>query len=240
MGEGLSRQRGEREQRLGGWQQPGVLRKLQSWVGLTFMGSVMDIPLGAGKGLIQANKGAREWEAGGSWLLYSGRAGQAVCRAGWNSGLGARIQLGIQGDRSGRVLSLLAHHCLAVSREKSQPGNLGFTEGSAYVEGAAPFLQPFFLPASHHPARGSWRGLAASLAGETDAGAQPRGPPASHGLQPRRKENSERLRDPEIINVRVGRSLPIPPSPFVPDSRWEPRSQSGREGDCSRSQQGWG
>lgn len=47
------------------------------------MGSVMDIPLGAGKGLIQANKGAREWEAGGSWLLYSGRAGRPGCLQSW-------------------------------------------------------------------------------------------------------------------------------------------------------------
>lgn len=31
---------------------------------------------------------------------------------------------------------------------------------------------------------------------------------ASHGLQQCRKEKSERLRDPEITNVRAGRSLP--------------------------------
>lgn len=95
MEEAPSRQWEQHEQRLGGWQQPGMLRKLQSWVGLGFMGSVMDIQLGAGRGFIQANKGTREWEAGDPWLLYPERAGQAVCRVGWNSGLGARSQTGI-------------------------------------------------------------------------------------------------------------------------------------------------
>lgn len=53
---------------------------------------------------------------------------------------------------------------------------------------------------------------------------------AGHGLQQRRKENSKRPRDPEIINVRAGRSLPHPAQPLhsrlqmrVEESAWEER-----------------
>ena len=48
----------------------------------------------------------------------------------------------------------------------------------------------------------SWQGWGEVCGGPAE------GHTASHGLQQCRKEKSERLRDPEITNVRAGRSLP--------------------------------
>lgn len=126
-------------------------------LGLGFKGLVMDIKpkLGAGRGLSRPTRNPEDGRRG-TLCCLSRRAGRALPRVGRNSGLGARSRTGIFGSQAGRVLALLAHPCRAVSREKSQPGNLGFAEASAYVKGAAPFLQPLFFPASQHPARGSW------------------------------------------------------------------------------------
>ena len=73
----------------------------------------------------------------------------------------------------------------------------------------------------------SWQGWPGARAGETASGARPWAHTASHSLQQRRKENSERLRDPEIINVGAGRSLPC----YRPAPRSRQGVGPGREGD---------
>lgn len=131
----------------------------KSWTGLCFKGLVMDIKSkqGAGRNSSRPTRGPRAWEVMGPFAVLSRRAGWAFCRVMWN----LRIEPRLRSDRNllrlvCRVLAFLAHHFRAVSRGMFQPENLGFAEASAYGEGAALFLQPLFLPASHHPARGSW------------------------------------------------------------------------------------
>ena len=138
---------------------------------------------------------------------------------------------------SGRVLAILAHLCRAVSRGKSQPGNLGFVEASVHTEGAAPATPlpppptptplPIPPPYKGQLVRLSWQGWPGARAGETASGARPWAHTASHSLQQRRKENSERLRDPEIINVGAGRSLPC----YRPAPCSRQGVGPGREGD---------
>lgn len=74
-GGGLSRRLEQHEQRPGGWEQPGVLRTAQSWVGLGFTGLVTDIQSGTGRDLSRPVREPRKWEAGDPLLLYP--AGQA-------------------------------------------------------------------------------------------------------------------------------------------------------------------
>lgn len=190
--------------------------------------------MGAGKTSPRPTRDPRGPEAWGPCCpVRGGVGGDRLCSPqGW-------VEFRARGQRSdgnlqrssGRVLALLAHLCRAVSRGKSQPGNLGFVEASVHTEGAAPFLQPLFPtpptptplpippPCKGQLVRLSWQGWPGAQAGETASGARPRGHTASHGLQRRRKENSERLQDPEIINVGAGRSLPC--------HRPAPRSRQG-------------
>lgn len=90
MGKELSRQAS------GSWKQPGTLRKLQSWGGLGFKRFMVTV--GWGQGFIQANKGTLSMGGMGPSATVSTRAGRFLPRVGWNSGLGARGQMGIFSD----------------------------------------------------------------------------------------------------------------------------------------------
>ena len=128
----------------------------QSWGRPGFRGFVVTVRWGQGR----IHPGPQETPEDGR---HGAPAALSRGQAAFSSGLG-----GIQGSEpevrwdlqrsSGRVPAILAHLCRAVSRGKSQPGNLGFVEGSVHTEGAAPFLQPLSPPQprfpSHHPARG--------------------------------------------------------------------------------------
>lgn len=163
-----------------------------------------------------------------------------------------RVEVRALGQRSGGNLresqpSVQRSSCpLSSSLPSSLPRKiparkLGVCRGLCVAEGAAPFLQP---PSSRFPppARGSSQAELARLDRCPDWGTVCRGPTegltARHGLQQRRKENSERPSDPEIINVRAGRSLPChrPASSYRRAvSRSLEVGGPGREGDWAWS-----
>lgn len=97
-------------------------------------------------------------------------------------------------------------------------------------------VRPLLLPTSHHPEEAAGKADLSRLdrfPGWGDVrGAPLRGHTASHGLQQRRKENSERLRDPEIINVSCQEPSTSPPNPFIADPDEE---GPGREGDLCKA-----
>lgn len=92
------------------------------------------------------------------------------------------------------------------------------------------------LPTPHHPEEAAGKADLSRLdrfPGWGDVrGAPLRGRTASHGLQQRRKENSKRLRDPEIINVSCQEPSTSPPNPFIADPDEE---GPGREGDLCKA-----
>lgn len=176
-----------------------------------------------------------------------GPSGAVSRRVGWFSpGLGGIQGLGPGVRWESSPILLQSSWSLSSSLPSSLPRKiparkLGVCGGLSTRRGCGSLpatpLPPRFPPCCEGQLlRLSWQGWPGSRAGETASGAQLKGRTARHRLQQHRKENSERLRDPEIINVRAGRSLPR--------HRPTPRSRQGvgpgREGDCSRSHQGPG
>lgn len=137
----FARQHGERSS---SWKQPDTLRRLQSWGGPGFKGFVVTVRWGQGRIHPGPPRDPREREA---WGLLPCPGDRLHSPQGWVE-FRARSQRsdGNLQQSSGRVLAVLAHLCRAVSRGKSQPGNLGFVEASVHTKGAAPFLQPLFPP----------------------------------------------------------------------------------------------
>lgn len=201
----FARQHGERSS---SWKQPEL--------GKTRVQGVRgDRQVGAGEDSPRPTRDPRGWEAWGPCCPVPG-TGCVLLRVGWNSGLRARGQMGstaILGQSSCYLSSSLPSSLprKIPARKLGVCGGLSAHRGCGSLP-ATPLPPPTPLPIPP-PCKGqlvrlSWQGWPGARAGETASGARPWGHTASHSLQQRRKENSERLRDPEIINVGAGRSLP--------------------------------